>query len=49
MTNPDRFPPLATQRETNRKPAGPRPGDWIGGVALFALFTALSWCLGGLQ
>lgn len=49
MTKRDPFPPLASQREINREPAAPRPSDWIGGVALFALFTALSWCVGGLQ
>lgn len=41
MTKRDRLPPLASQRDLDRKPALPTLGDWLGGIALFAGTAAL--------
>lgn len=49
MTNRNPFPPLASQREIDRKPSLPTPGDWIGGIALFIALGVGVFIAGALQ
>lgn len=49
MTKRDPFPPLAPQRELDRKPAMPTPGDWIGGIALAVIIVAGTFFVGAIQ
>lgn len=43
------FPPLAPQRDLDRELAMPTPGNWLGGIALFAGLIAFAFIGFGLQ
>ena len=43
------FPPLASQREIDREPTLPTPGDWLGGIALTVIIVAGTFFVGALQ
>ena len=49
MTKRNPFPSLASQREIDREPAMPTPGDWIGGIALAVIIVAGTFFVGAFQ